>query len=156
MSLSLTGLLNAVADNTSEHYVLLVALTHANFSPLRFCSDAENIFTHQGNVYTPLAMDITLPTVEDGGARGGELVLDSVGEEPVASLRAADSPITVTVSIALESDPNTVQFGPHVVKGTPSATYDGAEFRMRIGHTNVFEESYPQRVFSVRDWKGMG
>jgi len=94
--------------------------------------------------------------MEEAGIAAGELTMDNVGEEPIASLRAADSPITVTIRVALESAPDTVQYGPHVVRGTPSMEYDSTQIRLRLGHGTVLDESYPQLSFNPYDWKGMG
>jgi len=157
VTLSVVGRINILTQDTSEHYVLLVELDHANFDgPLRFCSDTEAAFVHVGETFTPLALDVTLPTIEEAGLAGGELVMDNVGEEPVASLRSADSFITVTVRVVLASAPDIVQFGPHVVLGIPAGTYDSREFRLQLGHATVLDESYPQMSYNLHDWKGMG
>lgn len=123
MSLS-NPLLRAMnMPETSEVFVPIVHLKHPDLeSDLYFVANGEAV-VHNGQTYTPLAFDLTLPDDVDVGIPVLKWQADAVNQSLVAALRGVTGAIDAVVKWVLVSSPDVVELGPYDVE-LRTAEYD--------------------------------
>lgn len=99
----------ATAETTDEVIVVLLTVSHDDLdAPIRVCDNIEAI-TSNGHEFLALPFDIELP---DDGERPGEarVRIDNVSRDITLVLRRISSPPTVTIQVALASQPDTIEY----------------------------------------------
>lgn len=116
--LSDAGRASAFAQETSEVWLVLLTLSHADLAqPLRFVNNTAAVVS-RGETYVGFPFEITLPG-EDGEAFGqARIRIDNVDRAIVNTVRSLDSPLQVLIEVVLASQPDTVE-----------ASFDGLTLR---------------------------
>ena len=82
------------------------------------------------------------------------LKIDNVSREIIEEIRSLSSPPTVTISIVLHSDPDTVEAGPWEFK-LLNATYDANIIQGSLGFEDILNELFPYGTFNPKDFPAL-
>ena len=156
MSRSVSGTFTAAmfAQETEEVPLVLLAISSDDFDTLRFVNNTENV-TSDGNVYTafPVRVDVP-PEASPTQLPLSTLIIDNVGQEIIEEIRSLTSPPTVTISIVLHSDPDTVEAGPWEFK-LLNASNDFNIIQGSLGFEDILNELFPHGTFNPKDFPAL-
>lgn len=141
-------------QETGEVYAILLTLDHADLdSPIRVTPIGEGI-TSNGNDFSFLPFDISLPDDPDNGQHRARLAMDNVDRQIVQAIRSLNSAPTITIQIVRYSDPDVIEAEWTDFKLT-RASYD--KFRVE-GDLTIEEfttEAFPALTFSPSLFPGL-
>lgn len=108
-TLSPAAVASLTAENTSEVWLVLLEIDHADLAaPIRVVNDNVNC-THNGDVYLGLPFAIELPG-EDAEEPGmATVAIPNVDRSVVRAGREIAGPATATLTVVLASQPDTVE-----------------------------------------------
>lgn len=153
-TISLPAMQAAMAAQTGEVFLILLQLDHASLgSPLRFVNNNVNV-TSGGNVYTAYPFEAVLPDDVEGREPGAEIRIDNVSREIMDEIRTFQSPPLMTLSVILESSPNTIEWGPLEFE-TRGVTYDAQTITIQLAYSAFTQEPFPYLVFDTINFPGM-
>lgn len=134
------------SQETVEAFIVLIEIDHADLSaPIRVCSNSENI-TSNGNLYVALPFRLSLPDDQADQFTRARLEIDNVDRSIVESLRLIDTAPTVSLSVVLASDPDTVEVTfPNLI--LRKANYDVMTVSGNVSLTTFMEEPFPGDTF---------
>lgn len=142
------------AQETGEVFIVLVEIDHADMAdPVRLSSDAVDT-TSNGAVYTAYPFDITLPDDPEEGITRARITIDNIHREQINWIRNLASSPTLTISIVLASDPDTVeaQYGNFELT---NVQYDALTITGDLGITSFMGEPYPGDSFLPSKFPGL-
>jgi hypothetical protein len=157
---SLQMLLAAYAESTGRQVIGLLTVNPAGpIDAVRYCTGNAPV-TSRGDLFSPLAFDVRLPSVEGGAIKPGELVIDNTGDEPIATLRTATTTIRVKFEIVLGNTATDTAAINRVEMSSewqivPGLSYTPTEIRARLGYDTVLSDSYPSRTFAPGDFAAL-
>lgn len=153
-SVSLPVLQSALAAETDEVYLVLLEIDHADLgSPLRFVNNNVDI-TSNGDLYTGFPFEAILPDDAEDKEPTAEIRIDNVSRELMDEVRSLTSPPTMTLSVILESSPNTIEWGP-LEFDTRGVTYDAQAIRFRLAYSTFIREPFPYIAFDSTNFAGL-
>lgn len=127
-SVSTTARAAMYAAQTSEVFLELLEIDHADLSdPIRVVNNTEAI-VHGGNTYLPFPFRVDLPDDVEGVISTAKLTIDNTDRQVVTAVRTVSTAPTVTLKIALASSSDIVEAGPF-------------EFRLRNVEYNLHQVS---------------
>ena len=151
-----SGSLNA--PTTGEFWLALMTMEHSSFtSPIRLVANNEDV-TSNGNVYTAAGLNTTLPDETPDGLPEVDVTFEDIDQTIVQQLRdipahTTDRP-TMTLSVVLRSDPDSVQLGPWELEMlTFQLSRDSIQ--ARVGIINVGREPFPGLTFEPASFPGI-
>lgn len=101
------------AETTDEVFLVLAVIDHADLSePLRFVSGADAEVTSGGATYTPAPFSVSFPADGTDRLPRVTLTVPAVDDMVMETLGSVVDPPSCSLSMALASDPDTVEFGP--------------------------------------------
>lgn len=155
MSRSLTSTFMAalMAGRTSEIFHTLIVLSGGGISTKRYVNNYENV-TSGGNVYTAAAFDARLPNDVEDQIPDVNIVVDNVDRILISDIRTATGPIDVSISIVLQSDPNTVEVGPFSFK-VRAVDYDKLTVSGTLKYEDILNETFPRKTYTPRTFPGL-
>jgi hypothetical protein len=142
------------AQETGEACLILLTIEHADFdAPLRVVCNRENV-TSRGNVYTATAFEFILPDEREGQPPRATLRIDNVDRLIVNTLRAIQSPATITAEVVLASQPDTVEaaFSNLSLK---NVNYDALVVEGELGYEILLDEPFPAGRFVPESFPGL-
>lgn len=160
---SATAKAAAYAQQTSEAFIMLVTITHPSLTEdVRVCSDPYELLptaqvrgvVSNGVEYLFLPFAIEMPVQDDTGIARAKITVDNISREIVAAVRGADSALTISVSIVLASDPDTVEVSINDFR-LDSVSYDSFTVSGDISVEYFDLEPFPARRFSPADFSGL-
>ena len=153
-TVSLPALQGALAQETSEVYLVLLQVDHSSFgSPLRFVNNDADV-TSGGDLYTAFPFEPQFPDDKEEKEPLATLKIDNVSRELIDEIRSIASPPMMTFSVILESSPNTIEWGPLELQ-TRGVTYDAQSITFRLGYNVFTREPFPYRTFDSVNFPGM-
>lgn len=131
-----------------DPYILLLTVEHDSFaSTWRYTPNGEDVVSN-GNTFTAYPFTVSLPTADDGAARG-TIQISNVSQA-IWDAADVDDPPTIKLQMVLASDPDTVQQEWSLLelrRITGSFMSVEAEF----SHENYLSEPWPkQRLTPAR------
>lgn len=153
-TLSLPALQGALAAETDEVYLILLQIDHTSLgSPIRLVNNSDNV-TSGGDVYTAFAFEAKMPDDQEDKEPTAEIRIDNVSRELMDEVRSIQGDLTMTLSVILESSPNTLEWGPleFDVRGV---TYDANTISFRLSYSTFIREPFPYLAFDSVNFPGM-
>lgn len=143
------------AQETSEVFHILLAISHTDMSAtLRFVSNSEDV-TSDGDTYTAFPFKIDFPPADgEDQLPSVQLVIDNIDRSIIEELRSIDSAPTVAVSVVLASDPDTVECGP-LSFTLKTIDYDAKLITAELGFEDILNEPFPAGTFTPTDFGGL-
>jgi hypothetical protein len=153
-TVSLAAMQGAMAQETDEVYLILLAVDHADMpSTLRFVNNSEDV-TSNSNLYTAFPFEATMPDDKDDKEPLAELRIDNVTRTLIDEIRTIQSPPIITLSVILASSPDTIEWGPLEFE-TRGVTYDALSITFRLGYSAFIREPFPYIAFNTIGFPGM-
>jgi hypothetical protein len=143
------------AQETEDQPVMLVTLTHADFTaPLRFCTGGADV-TSRLNLFKARAMQITPPGEGEDAPANAKLVLDNIEQDAIAALRGvgAGRPDCL-IEMVLADFPDDVEVsysGLEVIAARPQGPAIEADLIPR----DDSEEQFPLQSFAPNRTPGL-
>lgn len=141
-------------QESGEVFLPLVKLTHANFtSDLRWVPNWEDV-THNAEIYSPMAFQITLPDDADEGFPVLRWSIDNVSQEAIVELRSVTGPIDARIVWVLASQPDTVEVGPFDLQ-IRAAEYDLTTISGSMSIEPILEEQFGYLTMTPKNAPGL-
>jgi len=150
MTVSATFKAAAYAQQTNEVVLVILEIDHDDLAaPIRVVNNTENI-TSGGDEYLAAGFDIKLPD-DDGKTTISVCNVDRI---MVQAIRSISSRPTVTISVILASDPDTIEVGPYIME-LSEVSYDAFTVTGTLTFDNFLDEPFPGDKFNPGIFPGL-
>ena len=150
MTVSATFKAVAYAQQTNEVVLVILEIDHDDLAaPIRVVNNTENI-TSGGDEYLAAGFDIKLPD-DDGKTTISVCNVDRI---MVQAIRSISSRPTVTISVILASDPDTIEVGPYIME-LSEVSYDAFTVTGTLTFDNFLDEPFPGDKFNPGIFPGL-
>ena len=137
-------------QQTDEVNLIIVEIDHTDLdTPIRVVNNTENV-TSGGDEYLAAGFNIKLPN-DDGHTSIDVCNIDRV---MVNAIRSISTRPTVSLSVILASDPNTVEVGPYVME-LADVGYDAFTVYGKLSFDDFLDEPYGGDVFTPGQYIGL-
>jgi hypothetical protein len=144
----------AYATELDDGYIGLLVFSHPQLAePLRYTDAGENL-TVGGEVYVFEPIRIKLPDLTEDAPPVGRISLDAVNQQVIAALRTLEGPLTVELTIALLSDPETPEVGPFEFEGR-QVRWGLQMVEMDLIFEPTFGVQVPADIYSPANFPGL-
>lgn len=153
-SLSTVAKIAIFSQETAEVFLLLLTIAHPNLSPpIRVVNNQQDI-TSGGDTYTAFPFEITLPDEKEESIPWMRLAIDNVDKQIVQAMRSLTSPPTITLTVVLASQPDTVEvsFTGFVLR---DVTHNALVVEGSLMLEDVLNEAYSQHSFTPNLYAGL-
>lgn len=138
------------AQDSGEVILPLVKLTQADWDDeIRLVPNYEPI-THLGQVYDPLAFEISLPDEEEGGVPVVEWRADNTDRRMVEALRAVDGVVNAEIVLIRASEPDVIEVGPLKVE-MRAAQYNDRQISGVMGVEPILERPFGHMALTPKN-----
>lgn len=139
---------------TGEVFLHLLEIDHADLvAPIRLVDNTEDVVSN-GNTYTAFPFAVSLPPDQEGELPRVQLVIDNVTQLLIAEVRSISSPFTVSLSVIMASDPDTVEAGPWAFEAK-SAEYDVQRMTCTLAYESLLQEPFPYLLYTPGNYPGL-
>lgn len=143
------------AENMDIPLFVLFEINHADWAaPVYMVNNTVAIISNT-KTYEPFPINMIPP------GQGGEelskttkLTIDCVDNTLLNVLRSLTSPATVTISIVMESEPDTVIFGPFTSK-MKSVPYDNYQINAILVTNDIMSTIFPKDTFNISGYPNL-
>lgn len=140
-------------QNTGEVFLILLEIDHDDFTtPIRVVNNYDDV-TSNSDVYTAYPFEIVLPK-ENAQISKATLSIDNVSQTIIEEIRNLTTAPSVTLTIVLASDPDTIEVGPFYFSLT-SVIYDAMVIRGELNYENILQQVYPKEDFNPFNHPGL-
>ena len=155
MSRSLTNTFLAALNQgqTSEIYHTLIVLSGGGITTRRYVNNYEDV-TSGGDTYTAAAFDARLPDDVEDRIPDVNIVIDNVDRVLMEDIRSATSAPDITLSVVLQSDPNTVEVGPFSFK-IRAVDYNALAISGTLKYEDILNEAFPKVSYTPLTFPGL-
>ena len=154
MTISLTALQAALAQETGEVFTTCLTITHPSLtSPLLVCDDTANL-GRAGGTFLAFPFTVSLPAQQDDKPPVVKLSIDNVDRTVNDILRGFTSPATVTMEVVLASSPNVIEAGPFALTLRVART-DRAKIECDLTFEDFLNEPFPRGTFNPTDFSAL-
>lgn len=153
-SISLTAKQAINAPETSEAFLVLLTIDHADIDPpIRVSSDAVDTIS-RGNTFVAFPFELSLPDDTDDRPPRARLSIDNVDRKIVKAIRSINSAPSVLMEIVRGADPDIVEaaFPDFQMR---EIAYDALVVEGALTVEELEGEPYPARIFSPADFPGL-
>lgn len=152
--LSPAAMRSIMAQYSDEVWAILLTIEHPNLAePIRVTSNSENIVSN-GETYIAFPFGAALPSERDDQMARVQLIIDNVDRRVVEAVRTITSAPTVTMSVVLASDPDTIEAGPWEMT-MRDIRYDALTVQGELSFENILNAPCPEGIFSPADFPGL-
>ena len=154
-NLSNKALQEIFSQNSSDPFLFLITFTHPNYLGqfFRFVNDLQNL-TSRGNVFSAMAVKLTLP-IEDGNSIPTiTLEMDNVPLTIMTELRAQTAPFSVNIELVLASQPDILEMELSDMLLT-KLNYSAEKLTGTLISDNLFAQKIPGSIYSPQHFPGL-
>ena len=142
------------AASTDEVPLVIVEIDHDDFdAPIRCVNNFTDI-TSGGDVYTAFPFTFRFPPHSSDELPLASITISAIDQTIIQEIRAISTRPTVTVSLILASDPDTIEAGPYEFKLT-NVEYDIFQITGGLGYDDFFDEPYPGDKYTPANHPGL-
>lgn len=152
-SLSTAAKIAMHAPDTSQVFLVLLEISHASITTLRFVNDSADVTTG-GHTYTAYPFSIELPEESGEQLPRVTLTIDNVSRAITDAILSLTTAPTITMSVVLASSPGTVEAGPFALT-LRDITHTAFVVQGALGFERMLEEPYPSATFSPANFPGL-
>ncbi len=154
MTVSDTFKTEVFKQETSECFILLVTIDHADLAaPIRASSDGVDTVS-RGNTFVSFPFELTLPSSSDEEPPQAKLVIDNVDRQIVQAIRSISSPPSVLMEIVLASDVDTVEIDCPDFE-LINVDYDSLTVQGVLTQERFLSEPYPHLKMTPANFPGL-
>jgi len=138
----------------SDQPLILLKIDHADLAePIFVVNDRVNV-TSNAQEYIAFPFEIKLPdSLEDAPPRA-QLQIDNVSREIGQAIRDISTAASVTISVVLRADPDTIEMDFPTMRLT-NVKYDILQVRGDLEFEDLTREPFPARSFSPAEFPGL-
>lgn len=136
---------SAFSQETDQIYLCFLSIAHSSITTIRVVNNGENVDSG-GNTYIGYPFEINLPNDTDENVPDITLQIDNIDRQIVQAVRSVTGPPTVSIFIALQSTPNTIEIGP-INMTLREVNYDSLVVSGVICPEDILNESFPGDFF---------
>lgn len=120
----------------------------------------DQIFTLEDGrtvTFTAAGLDVSLPKRDNSGSQSLGIAIDNVtgvAQQRIDEAKAANSRITITMRLYLESDPGAPAERP-VVMPARTAEMKGVTLQLTGGYFDLINAAWPRRRFTLAEFPGL-
>jgi len=147
MAISNTTKQQAFLQETSDVFLVLLTISHADISPdVTVVNNNEDIVSNSVT-FTAFPFDITLPDNRENSPTRATLTIDNVSREIATHIRNITSAPTVTIQVIRAADPDTIEidFVPLTLR---NVSWNFTTVSGELVAENMEMEPYPAGQFS--------
>jgi hypothetical protein len=153
-TLSATAKAAVFAQETSEVILAILTIDHSSMAtPIRVVNDYNNIVS-QGETYLGFPFDITFPDDSESQLPSAKLTIDNVDRQIVEAIRTLTGPATMSLSLILQSTPDTIERGPYELQ-MRNVEYDAMTVSADLLNDDIFNEPYPGHAYTPANFPGL-
>lgn len=142
------------AQDVGDPFIMLLEIDHDDLaSPIRLANNNEDI-TSNGDVYSACWVNIPWPDDVANKMPTFDAVIDNVNRNLTDDIRALTTPLTITMSIVLASDPDTVELGP-VTFTSESYSLNSRSVRIRFSRDDFVNMQFGKEKFTPENTPGL-
>lgn len=142
------------ARETDEVFLTLLKIEHPNLNDaIRVVNNDQNI-TSNNEVYVAFSFEVELPGEAEDSLPVPRLSIDNVDRVIVESIRAIDTPPTVTMSVIMASSPDVIEAGPYVMT-MRNVEYNSLTVSGTLHGEDILNEAYPGHLFTPGMFPGL-
>lgn len=141
-------------EETDEVFATLVTIDHADLEPPLRATDNEEEIESDGETFVPYAFELAWPTDHENRPPLARLRIGNVDRVIVQTLRALDSPPTVTVQLVRAADPDLVEAELPEFE-LFQADYDVVVVEGELGLESFLNEPCPHQRFTASSHPGL-
>lgn len=153
-ALSSTALQAINSETTSECFLWLVDLSHPDMTTLRITNNLTSIVSN-GNTYVYWPFVFTPADDKEQSNYTAQFVIDNIDPLISRALRSLVGSPTITVSMILGSEPDTILYGP-VSYEVVTAPINIKKITANLKEKSVFVYSTPWTAFTPQAFPGFG
>ena len=140
------------APQTDEVYLFLAAIEYSG-GTLYIVNNSENV-TSNGQEYTAYPFEVRPPDEGGSGSSRARMTVCNVDRELVPFIRTQKGLPTLTLSVILASDPDSIQWGPMTFLGT-DISYNADTVTIQWDTDRFAREPYPGDRISALTFPGL-
>lgn len=153
-SLSTTAKQAIFAQQTSEVFLLLLTINHADLaSPIYVVNNTEDVVSN-GNTFQAIPFRFQLPGEDGESLSQVTLTIDNVSKLLVTGVRSISTPLDLKLQVVLNSDPDTVEAGDFDMK-IRDVSYNALQMSGRCNFNDLLNEPYPAHTYNPVDYPGL-
>ncbi len=152
-TLSSAAIASLLAQETSEAWLILLAISHADMTTIRVTSDGVDTVSN-GDTYIAFPFEIMMPSEQSDQMAKVVLRIDNIDQTIIAEIRALTNEPTVSMSVVMASDPDTIEAGPFEfsLKG---ASYNQFTIEGNLSFEDILNEAFPADSFTPGNFPGI-
>jgi len=149
-----TALRSAVfAEETAEVFLFLITLSHTDITTLYFVNNYKDV-TSNGNAHVAFPFQITMPSETEDQLPRVQLNIDNVDRSIIDEIRTLTGPPTLTLSVVLASDPDTIEAGPFEMS-LQNVLYNTLTITGNLAGDDILNEPYPGEAYTPQNFPGL-
>jgi len=150
-----TSFLSAVnVQETDEVFLILLQIDHSTLgSPIRLVNNMVDIVSN-GFSFIGYPFAISLPDDIEDQLPSVNMTIDNVDRQIVAAVRTISSPATISMSLILASDPNTIEVGP-IEMTLREVKYNALHVTGTLQPADLLNEMFPVDQFTPGKYPGL-
>jgi len=142
------------AQETYEEFLVLLVITQAQLdAPIYLAGHPDNVWSG-GIEYLAAGFRITRPQERDDRPPDVTLEIDNVDRVIVDAVRIAVTSPTITMSVVLQSTPNTIEAGPFNLT-LRSVRWDALVVSGQLTYEPILDAPYPGGSFTPGEFGGL-
>ena len=145
-------------SETDKVWLALFEMSHPDIETIRLVGNHEDI-TSNGNLYTAGGVEAVIPDDNPSELPKPQLTVfdpDQLLTEAIMSLPAVTSErATVSISIIMASEPDTIQVGPFDAELTMASLADGGVVGLTVGWEDLVREGFPSGLVTPTHFNGL-
>lgn len=142
------------AQETSEVFLLLLALSHPTMTTMYFVNNTVDIISN-AQTYRAFPFDVQIPDDSDDPVSRVHLSINNVNREIVFAVRSIATPAVFTLSMIRAAEPNVMIAGPFVCT-LRNVTYNAQTVEGDLApYEDILNEPFPVGIFSPGLFPGL-
>lgn len=144
----------ASAQETSEVFLILLEISHADITTLRFVNNYTDIIGPGAETYIGFPFDIIIPSDDEQALSQIKLTIDNVDRSIMDEIRSLTSAPDISVSVILASDPTTIEAGPFEMK-LRNVDYNASTISGNLQSDDILNEPWPGVSYVPANFPGL-
>jgi len=142
------------APETDQVFLQFLTLAHPNLVPSLYFVYNQVDVVRRGHTHLAWAFQIAMPGEYEDQIATVQIQLDNVNRQIIEGIRALTTPPTITLEVALASDPDGLEAGPFPFT-LKHVEYNALTIVGQLQFEDIWNEPYPSFVFDPARFPGL-
>lgn len=142
------ALKSMMSQYVDEVFLTSLIIEHPEWDETFYFVNDTKSHTRSGQEYLPAAFKADFTSDEGEGSHEVTLQVVVAGQEVISEVRKVTDPISITMAVFRDADPEIDEFGPHELK-TSMAMFSGTRMEFTLARAeNPLFDRYPKDAFT--------